>query len=54
MTQEERSNIIDQLEIMRGHGQFDEQPEEKMDFTLLSDEELAYYNDEWIAGQFDE
>ncbi|MGX6979011.1 hypothetical protein ACWN8V_07110 [Vagococcus elongatus] len=51
---EERKYIIERLEIMRGHGQFEGQTEDDMDFSKLSDEDLKYYSDEWLVGQFDE
>lgn len=54
MNEEKRLDIIDRLEIMRGHGQFEGLPEYDMDFNELSNEELEWYNDEWIVGQFDE
>lgn len=54
MNKELREQVIGRLEIMRGHGQFDEFEEETMDFNKCSDEELQYYNDNWITGQFDD
>ena len=54
MNAEKRLDIIDRLEIMRGHGQFEGLPEDDMDFSELSNEELEWYDSEWIVGQFDE
>ena len=54
MNEEKRLDIIDRLEIMRGHGQFEGLPEDDMDFNELSNEELEWYDGEWIVGQFDE
>lgn len=51
---ENKKEIIERLEIMRGHGQLDGTPEEKMDFNKLSDEDLKYYESEWIEGQFED
>lgn len=54
MSQELRKQIIERLEIMRGHGQLDDFEENKMDFNNCSDEELQYYKDNWFPGQFDD
>lgn len=54
MNEEKRLDIIDRLEIMRGHGQFEGLLEYDMDFNELSNEDLEWYDDEWIVGQFDE
>lgn len=54
MNQELRKQIIERLEIMRSHGQFDDVEENKMDFNKCSDEELQYYKDNWFPGQFDD
>lgn len=54
MNEEKRLDIIDRLEIMRGHGQFEGFTEDDINFHELSNEELEWYDDEWTVGQFDE
>ena len=49
----DREEIIDRLEIMKSHGQFEGYPEEVMNFSDLNNQDLEYYK-EWLIGQFDE
>lgn len=53
MKGEERKEIIEKLEIMANHGQFEGYPENDMDFNELKDNELSWYRDNWFEGQFD-
>ena len=43
MTKHEREDLIMWLEVNRQHGAFEGFPEENMNFSNLSDDELLYY-----------
>ena len=48
LTPQERTDIIFALEAMQARFEFDNVPEGEMNFNLLDDEDLMWYNDNWL------
>jgi len=48
MTQEQRESIIFSLECMQSRGEFNGFPEETMNFNECDNDDLEYYDNEWI------
>lgn len=51
IAEEKRRSVISWLESNRGNGAFEGHPEENMDFSELDDEDIEWYEENWIAEE---